>query len=118
MSEQITLAEVMQRMRERGPDGERKACDLEFVKADRKTGKAGELRKLENARLLVIQESALGVTVPMHSKAEPVTVVPAKVRRDPNHDLHDTINLITEKGAIVKAHVRLLTRFNGQPIIW
>jgi len=101
----------MSRMRTFDDQGKVKAFDLEFVTADRKRTTGGELKRLINAKLMFTARD-VGAAKGPQTKAIEAT------KRPPNHQQHDTINVLTPEGSITKVHVRLITSFNNQTIIW
>jgi len=95
----ITLPEVLHRIK----SGER--FDLEYVTADRKRGKGGQLRVLTGCLI-----SKLPQHKSEHDHQEPV---PSKGKA-PAHFHNSTINIqILDTREIRKIHPRLITRFNN-----
>lgn len=82
---------------------------IAYVKADKKKGEAGEIVRLQKARIarnFTARESAFSV-----KDAEPGT------KKNPNHGEHFTRNFQLQNGQIRKAHAALIFEINGEQIL-
>lgn len=106
----ISLAEVLQAM-----DSTAEPFDLVFTTADRKRKTGGELVALAGC------VKTGGPHVPKTAPA-PVPAgnpAPATPGRNPQHRVHQTVNVtVLSSGKVKTVHVRLITEFNGQKVRW
>ncbi len=90
--------------------------DLGFVTADRRRGTGGEYKEVKGYRK--VQKQANTTTLPGTASKQIRTA--EKLKSDPNHGLHKTINIFdprNPKNHIVKVHYRLFDRFNGKTVL-
>lgn len=110
--EPIPLQQVLAHLKTNGPDGKPRPANLSFVTLNRRTGTGGRVKHLLGARLVARSEATA------NAAAREVPPSPAGGRKDPRHREHDTLNLWSPAEGITKAHVRLITKFNGADVVW
>lgn len=104
----IPLSEVLKEM-----DKKELIKSISFVTADRKRGTGGELVTLKN----VIQTGRTSKEGKTSGSGESTTE--DRPARNPNHWKNQTRNLrIAKSNQVRKVHIRLITEFNGQRVIW
>lgn len=79
---------------------------ITFVTANRKKGTGGEFRTYSGCIL-----SKNNMELPLHQRSSTFT-------KAPRHFENATRNIQTPEGDIIKVHIRLIKRVNGQDIIW
>ncbi|MGV3588601.1 MAG: hypothetical protein ACO1OF_16465 [Adhaeribacter sp.] len=86
---------------------------IEFVTADRERNTGGEVIRLEKVVLARDVKGLKKKTSAILDSTEPDRAA------NPNHWLNGTRNLYhTQSQQIRKCHIRLITKFNGQPVIY
>ena len=95
---------------------------VRFVKANLRTGEAGEFGTLPAARIgrgRRTRTAALRAATAAEQAAAGVTpAVPVPVPRDPHHYQNATRNLVdTRTGRLVKVHIYLLVAVQGRKVI-
>jgi hypothetical protein len=105
----LFLKDVLEEMYKTDVKGKPKPFSIEFVTADTNRMTGGDLIKIEKAVLLQKNDKKiLGST----SEAK------AKTRKNPNHWQNSTRNILLPNGEKRKLHIRLITKFNKQPVIY
>ncbi len=94
----MILREALQEMRSTDHKGNAIPFDVVFTTYDRKGGTGGSIVSLT------------GVTVKLKKSSK-------QKEKSANHDLNGTINFYLPNGHIRKAHIKLITHFNNQPVL-
>ena len=107
----ILLSEAINEMRKLSNEDPNNSFRISFFKYDEKLQTGGELKVLENCRLLVSTEKK--------NNSPSKNSKPDEYKKSPNHYLNSTINMRDMKtGRLIKVHTRLIKRFNDQQIFW
>ena len=104
----ITLENVLKAMERRNDRGEPVAFSITFVQADRHRRTGGKVVTYHFARLAKNAKQAT---------AAQKTGTPG-AKRLQKHWQNATRNLLLQNGEIRKIHIRLIVKFNDQPVIW
>lgn len=109
----ITLADVLRIL-----DTTADPCTITFSTANRQKGTGGELITLEGCVKTGTNREAKAAAPAAQQPAADQAQAP-RLKRQPAHQANQTINLtILSSGHMRKAHVRLITQFNGQKVRW
>jgi hypothetical protein len=109
----ITLADVLRIL-----DTTADPCTITFSTANRQKGTGGELITLEGCVKTGTNREAKAAA-PAAQPSVGALVTTTWLKRQPGHQANQTINLtILSSGHVRKAHVRLITQFNGQKVRW
>lgn len=103
----ISLINVLQRMDELDHNSNPIMFNIKFVTADKKRMSGGEIIEIKYAK------KCIGIR-----NNEAVFDTGNKKRKKPNHYINSTRNILCPNGQIRKIHIRLITEFNGQKVIY
>ena len=110
----ITLPEVLKQMDQFDEKGKPVPFSIKFVTCDLRRKSGGELIELENVVKCVGKKK--GKVIFDDRKKTPNK---KKEKKNPKHWDNSTRNiLIPSSGQIRKCHIRLITEFNGQKVIY
>lgn len=98
---------------------EDKPFSMTFVTYDGKRKRMGDIIEVENAKCTWAgQENKVREKQQGKTDGEEKNMAPAKRTREPNHFENATRNIVINGTQIRKVHIRLITEFNGQKVIW
>jgi hypothetical protein len=103
------LKAVLEEMERTDAKGQLKPFSIEFVTADRNKKTGGEIIKVDKAVILKKMNYASSTS---SVKAEPMN------KKKSNHWENSTRNILLPNGQKRKLHIRLITKFNGQAVIY
>ena len=107
----IELGDVLEQMAKKDRKGNLIPFSIEFVTADLKRDKGGEIKSLNN--VVMVTPSY------WRKKKTGLMMGIAKPKRVQNHFENMTRNIRQlNDTAIVKLHIWLITKFNGQNVVW
>lgn len=116
MAECITLAEVLQTMENVTANGKPVPFSIECISCDEAKDDGGDLMKFDKATLAFVSKT--GTRQFQHSRRLAELEKLDKQGKAPNHVKNGTINIKNESGSITKLHIWLITKFNGNKVIW
>jgi hypothetical protein len=105
----IFLKAVLEEMEETDKAGQLKPFSIEFVKADRNKKTGGDIVSIEKAVILKRMN---------YSSTTSTAVQQSGKNKKSNHWENSTRNILLPNGQKRKLHIRLITKFNGQPVIY
>ncbi len=111
----IHLPTVLETMKKLDADGNAPLFDLEVGSSDEKRKTAGNILRFVQVRISNLKAKVSG----SKPSEQHLKKLDRSKSRDPRHRLHGTLNLEDPRtGEINTVHVRLITRFNGQKVIY
>ena len=109
-SDMIRLIDALNLMRDVDDDGNPVPFSVQYVTHNRRSKMGGELIDIPKAVVCVTMRKGKIVY-----DIRPKTVV----KRNPNHHQNNTRNFnIVGTDQIRKCNIRLITKFNGQKVVW
>jgi hypothetical protein len=106
----IQLSEAVRKMEQKDENGDPIPFSLRFVAADKKKGKAGRFVDIDNA-IIEGQKNA--------GNGKKVDSAPDENSKKPRHNINRTRNIIVLPSKKKrKLHLRLLTQFNGDKVVY
>lgn len=93
-------------------DGKPASFDVKFVTMDLKRGTGGEIIEVKGVRKTVGKRNGVAVM----DTRERQTPAEERERRNPNHFLNSTRNILLPNGELRKLHIRLIIEFNGKKV--
>jgi hypothetical protein len=105
----IFLKDVLETMEQTDKKNQLKPFSIVFVTADRNKKTGGDIIEIERATILKRLPGEKKAAKPQANKS---------ITKTPNHWDNSTRNILLPNGQKRKIHIRLITRFNNQPVIY